>query len=396
MANKFAIEAIFKGIDKMSGPVRKMGNSIAVFTRRSKARLKTLGKAIKGVGSTMLGIGKKAGAIGGVAAGALGFLIKKVADAGDNLAKFGRRVGFSVESLQEWRQVGELAGIEAQAFDDSLQGFSKRLGEAKVGTGSLVTFLKKFDKQLLKQLVSAKGNEEAFELLVNALRNTTDASKTSALAAAAFGRSGLKFVNIADSSAEAVKGQRKEMIKLGLISQKSAEDSEVFNDMLLRFTKSLSGVANIIGGALIPVLTPMIEKMTELVVGLRPEIEAFAKAFAADLPNKLMAVRDAFVQIGSVMRGLFTLGKSIATIFDATFGAVGRFLGSAAGAIVSSIQGSAANRNALIDQADAGVITRESRQTSTAELLIRDQTGRAEMTGSVAPGIDLQLEPSGA
>lgn len=471
MANKFSIEGVFKGIDKMTAPVRKMGKSIATFGRRSVARMKTLGKSIGKVGGIMASIGKRAALFGGVAIGAIGLLIKKTADLGDNLAKLGRRVGFTVEELQQWRQVAELAGIDQKAFDDSLSGFSKRLGEAKVGTGSLVTFLKKFDKQLLKQLVTTKGNGKAFEVLVDKLRDVKDPALKSALAMAAFGRSGLRFVNIADSSKEAIKKQRMEMVRFGQISQKSAEENEVFNDALTRMRRAFEGVGFSIASVLIPRLTPLIDKVTGFIVDSRPQIQAWLKQFAERIPaafdiasngamklwkgfqsltqgagsffggisfegliNGLLSVFNIMVKVinligdivpkltpmidffsSNLFQGLAsTLGfvlKLASEVADIVLAlvdlplSIGRFIGRSVAKIVLHAESSQADRMALIDQADAQMVTpqertarsiEEHRQTSTAELLIRDQTGRAELTGKTAPGIDLELLPTGA
>jgi len=65
MASRFSVEAVFKGIDRISRPVSRMANRIGKFTRKARVQLKALG-------STVVNLGKKFTKILGIgAAGAL-------------------------------------------------------------------------------------------------------------------------------------------------------------------------------------------------------------------------------------------------------------------------------------------------------------------------------------
>jgi hypothetical protein len=393
MANRFAIEAVFKGIDKMTAPVRKMGGAIATFSRRAKARLHTVAKSVGKIGGAFVQAAKKASLIGGVALGAVGLLIKKVANAGDELAKFGRVVGFTVEELQEWRHVAGLAGLTNEEFTKGLRTFNKNLGEAKLNTGAMVTVVKKFDKGFLQQLKTTKDTEKAMQLVIDRLRAMKDPALKAALANAAFGRAGAKMINVADNSAAAIRRQRGEMQKLGTISQKSAEDSEAFNDMLSRLFKSFMGVAQVVAGQLIPVLTPMVEQLTELVVGLRPEIEAWAKAFVATLPERLESMKQGFSELVEFGRDLVSVFREVVSLSRAvggTFGAAKERLGQIGSSIGLGIADIA---DVFRSDADAPMVAPSGGrgQTVNSTVTIKDQTGRAEPEGKLPPGVSLEV-----
>ncbi len=67
----------------------------------------------------------------------------------DKLAKSARVFGFTTDALQEFRFVAEQSGVATTMFDSSMVALTKRMGEAKANTGPLVSFLKKYDEQLL-------------------------------------------------------------------------------------------------------------------------------------------------------------------------------------------------------------------------------------------------------
>jgi len=205
------------------------------------------------------GLGKIArvgGTAAGVLAGAVVVALNRTADATDALANQSRRLQFPIEDLQEWKFVAEQSGVSQELLDKSLGAFTKRLGEAKAGTGPLVTGLKKINPALLKQLNQTTSVSEAFELYIRAMRTSKSATEKAALANAAFSRAGLELVNISDNSAAAIKALRTEQRENGLVTQEQAENAEAYNDAMNSLKKSIGGL---IQGVLLP-LTPAITK----------------------------------------------------------------------------------------------------------------------------------------
>lgn len=356
--NRFEIETIFKGKNKISAPLSKMRASVGRFIRKVKSGFSKATRVIGFMTKSIFALGKRMALFGLIALGAIGLMLKKFADAGDKLAKFSRRVGIGVESLQEWRFAAGLAGIEAEAFDKSIEKLAKGIGEARAGTGTMVTLLKKTNPELLRQLLLVEKTEDALLLGVDALRKTTNAQDKAALSTALFGRAGTKMINLSENTTKALADQRKEARALGLITEGGAKDSELFNDALLRAQMALIGIRNVIGEELLPVLTPMIDKFKEFAIDLRPKVQAFAKEFAAKLPeriNKMIGffkellplgkrvfegmknaaadidLNDVVDKLGNVLDIMDKLATAVGLIAD-SFGAIGGGVGKLAGA----------------------------------------------------------------
>jgi len=417
MANRFEVESIFKGKDKISAPISKMRTRITRFLRSVRTGFKKANKVIGGMTKAIFSLGKKMSLFGAIAIGAVGVMLKKFADAGDELAKFSRRIGIGVEALQQWRFAAGLSGIETESFDKAIGKLAKGIGEARANTGTLVTLLKKSNPELLKQLLTVDKTEDGLLLMVDALRKTSNAQDKAALATAAFGRAGANLINLAENSEEALKGMRLESSKLGLITEAQAKSSEKFNDALLRAKLALTGIRNVIGGALLPVLTPLIDRFKEFAVGLRPKVEAFAKSFAEALPERVEALISGFKQliplakkffagIASIdkesltslmsdLRGVLSLMKAIGTAVNAiatVFKVIGTGLGNLAGISALAFQGDFSaiaaeaktkNEGRALKQAPNVVspserVSRSIEETKTTNedrLIIENQTG---------------------
>jgi hypothetical protein len=175
-------------------------------------------QAFNSIANKLGGLKKAAGAVG-IAVGAIGaaFVVaaKKTIDFADEIAKTADMVGLSTSALQELRIAADLAGISQSQLDTALGALSKRLGEFRVGTGALKTFLDKADPSFGQLLQSTTSNEEAFRLIITRLSEYTNAQDRAALSAAAFGRSA--GVALSKLSTEALEDGIRKARELGLV-----------------------------------------------------------------------------------------------------------------------------------------------------------------------------------
>ena len=136
-------------------------------------------------------------AFAAVAVRALSKFVTSALDAADATAKTSRAIGITSDKLQELRFAADISGISMETLDGALLGFSKRVGEARAGTGSLVTLLRAQDVQLLANVQSASTVDEAFDLITQAANKMGNEMDKSALLSAAFGRTaGTAFKNL--------------------------------------------------------------------------------------------------------------------------------------------------------------------------------------------------------
>lgn len=323
---KFSVETVFRAIDRITAPVNRMQQRIGRFTTRASSALRVLGRATDGVVGGMVGLAKNAAALAGVGSlGALYVSITKVADGADALAKTARRLAFPIEELQEWRFVAEQSGVDVSLLESSLSAFTKRLGEAKAGTGALTTYLKKTNKPLLRQLKATEDTSEAFELYLNYIRQASSASDKAAIASAGFSRAGLKLINITHNSAQAIKDMRIEQRQNGVITQAQAEAAEAYNDALNSLKKSLFGLLQTAILPMMPAMTETLRNWREFIVSNRELVALRVKEFFINVFKALNVVKDSLVFVAENKDAIKKMGitfLSLIAIVKATTAAL--------------------------------------------------------------------------
>jgi hypothetical protein len=343
-SNRFSVAAVFSAVDKVTAPVSRMQNSVLRFSRRAEAGLRSvdraMGKVTGALNAGFMRVAKWGGAAAAAGIAATVVAMNRAADRADNLAKTTARLKFPIEEFQQWQFVAQQSGMDTAIFDKGLEKFTRTIGDAKVGTGALSTMLKNSNPALLKQLKSAKDSAAAFDVFIDAMRNTTDQSVKMAMAQAAFGRAGAKFVNVADTSADAVAALRREQVENGVVTAEQAAAAEAYNDALNSLKLSFTGVLQ---GALLPMLpaaTKYIRLLREWIVENKALIQGKFLEFVHSAKDALMQLWDRIKDynqthdiLGQAISAFETITKVI--IFLGTHG--GKIL-----AIVTAIYGLAA------------------------------------------------------
>lgn len=256
MARSFSTRVIFEAVDRITGPIGGINRKIEDLSKRASFA----SKAASGFGRTIGAITGPVGALAGGAgiAGAAAAITRFTKQA-DEIAKFSRQVGVSTEALQAWRHSSELVGVGADKFNDSLKQFSIRLGQARAGTGPLVSAFAKTNPAFLEQLKAANSTEEALSLYIAEMKKVENPTDRAVIAAAGFSEGNLEMARFAEATAEELANQRAEAIALGLVTGDAATASERFNDGMTRLQAAVGGVSNIILSKLVPVLADAIE-----------------------------------------------------------------------------------------------------------------------------------------
>jgi hypothetical protein len=252
----FEAKTTFKTVDKSTRVVGKIQSKIMRFTSKVAMGMRKVNRAVSKVtGAVTRGL-KYGFATATVAATGLFFAINRTAESMDALAKKTRAINFPIEEFQEWRFVAEQSGVSQGIFDKSLTKFTKTVGELKGGYGAMFTALKKTNRPLLRQLKTTDNVADAFDLYLKAIHETPNAMDKAALATAAFGRSGVDMINVANNSAKEIEKLRYQMRENGIVTAEQAAKAEAYNDMMNRVKYTVSGF-------MVDVLSPLMPLMTE-------------------------------------------------------------------------------------------------------------------------------------
>ena len=261
--------------------------------------------------------------IGGVAiAAGLAKLVTGLGDQNDALAKASRRAGLTAQSYAELRFAFGLAGVTAEEFDSGLGKMNKSLGEAKVGSGKLAGFLKKSTPEFLKQLVAVESNEKAFDLLIGQMGTLKGPAERAAFAAAAFGSAGEKMTLVLEGGAKGLADARRQFTELhGVIDGKALKSSEDFVDAQARVGVAVQGVKQAIGQQLMPLLTPLLGRMSKWIAANRELI-------AVKVSETIQALGSAIAAVDwpGVAKFVGLLAEGIQTLWRVTGGAEGAMI----------------------------------------------------------------------
>jgi len=266
---RFRIDAIFRGIDRVSRPINRMQARIGRFTRAAVRGLRNVdrvtGRIARAIGTGL----RRALMAATVALVAFRAIINRTVDDLDELAKQSKRLDFPIEELQQWTFAAEQAGINSETFSKSMDKFTKTLGEAKSGYGTMSENLKKTNPELLKQLKNTENVADALDLYIGAMRDSKSAAEKAALGATAFGRSGVKLVNLANLTETELAKLKKEMLANGVATLEQAEAAEKYNDTVNSMKLALGGFMRSVLMPIIPMLTKAAEKIREWVINNR-------------------------------------------------------------------------------------------------------------------------------
>jgi len=313
VAARFPLSVIIQAVDRVTAPLRRVNDRIRRLTApvnrltnsfralSEAADLPRLMSGFVGVGRAIGGVGRELGALVrriGVFIGlsGAGFLaiVRGAMQAGDELRKASARVGMTANAYAQLQFVAERTGIAQQEFTTSMEFFVKTLGQAKAGTGSLVTLLKAVSPHLLQQMTTARSTEEALNLMFRAIGRLDDPSKRAALAIAAFGRSGAKMAEVARLGADEIAALRAEFVRLQGDQEEFARLSEEADDAWTNLTHAMRGARNAAVVEIFPILTDLLRRLTDFIVENRKAIADWARNFAKGLPAKIDALIDGF------------------------------------------------------------------------------------------------------
>ena len=239
-------------------------------------------------------------AFGALAVRALSRFVTKAVDAADSIAKTSRAIGITSDKLQELRFAADISGISMATLDSAMLGFSKRVGEARAGTGTLFTILNKTDQALLANVQSAGSVDEAFDLITQAANAMGNEMDKSALLSAAFGRTaGTAFKNLVPDI-ERLSARARE---LGLVIDASlllkAEDTKdkltelgaVLNVKFMNFVLQNARVIDQLADALMNAATAAGEWLADMGPSETANIDSLDRRIVA-LNNKLKELNE--------------------------------------------------------------------------------------------------------
>lgn len=349
----YGLNVIINAVDRVTAPLRGIlgrvrAASAGVSGALDRAGLPIFTNSLRNVGSAFGGVGSAVsassaklmglGATLGITGAALGLFINGYADATGAIGDAAERTGISRERFQELSFAAKLAGSSSEVMAVALQKMNLNIGAATNGSKELKEMFSGLGIKIKDAGGKLKSTDELFDIFVDRIGRIKDPTLQAQAAVKIFGKSATELLPFLRDGKAGINEMAAEARRLGVVlSDDAVRDGEAFGDILDTLKATLGGVGNIIGTALVPELSKMSTWLTETIVKYRPQIEAFATAFAKDLPGNIERI---VVFLGDMYDGIQPVISAVGWLSD-TFGganvifaALGAYIG---GGLVMSI-----------------------------------------------------------
>jgi hypothetical protein len=197
-------------IDRLDRQLEQARRKTTTTTNRMTDGFKKVRTSVNAVRAGIVGI------TGAVGIGAFASLTREAIQFSRTLANTSERLGLTTDELQELRFAATQSGVAVNQFDIGFQRFTRRVAEARQGTGELREVI----RDLGIDISANRSNVEVFEDFIEVLANTEDASERVRIAFKAFDTEGVGFVQIVQGGAGALAAYRQQAIETGQVLDK--------------------------------------------------------------------------------------------------------------------------------------------------------------------------------
>lgn len=326
--SELSAKITISAIDHASAVVKGIGNTL----ERLKAQSAGLSAAWGNVSNAAGNVARNLAVVGIAAAGvgaSVYAMTKHYADVSEQLQLSANKAGVSTDALQRLQYSAKLANIEASKLDTGLKFLNKNMAASLVtGSKGKENAQAKAFKELGINVHNTNGtmktaDQTILEVADSFHNKMLPAAEKVRIAQALLGRAGTDLVPILNQGSEALKKQGDELARLGhILTSKEIESNKHFAEDLKKLNFAVSGLGAVVASALIPVLTPLVEQMTEWIAAnkawLGTEIKDDVIAFGTALKSVwivLKALKEIIWPVVAAFGGLKTVILSIGAIY---------------------------------------------------------------------------------
>ncbi|MCD1593352.1 phage tail tape measure protein [Thalassospira xiamenensis] len=329
MAKNFVVSMILNARETVSGPMRRVQSMLTGIRARASAVTRSLGfhkitDGFRRLGTSFAGLGRHISGVGvgllglagiGFGGGVLAWLHSGAGEA-DVLAKFGRTVGISTERLQQWQHAAnQAAGMTNEELRKSFRDLAKNVGDAANGIGRAKPIFEALGIPLRDNQGNVRDLNDLLPELQAAFRKIENPALRTSTAMKLFGESGSKMSLLLQQPQEEMDRLFGDMERLGMISNEAAADTEAYNDALDSWGKSFTGIRNGLMSYFMPMMTPLIKKMTEFMVSMRPEVVERLGSAISGAANTMMGwftvAQDGTTPAGQALKSFMSTIESL-------------------------------------------------------------------------------------
>lgn len=286
---KEKINIVLQGIDNTTKAFNNIKRNLDVLDRRTKLLQNTFkGVAVAATASLT----------------AIGVVVGTSTARIDRLVKTSEKLGIGVEFLQQFRFAAEQVGIRTETADMALQRFSRRVAEARKGTGEAKDTLTQLGIALFDSSGQARAIEDVMFDVADAMSETKDASEQVRQAFKFFDSEGVALVALMKEGSGTMRDFFSDAQNLGaVLSTDAAKGVADFADAFTRVKTGIKGVTDQFTAGLAPVLEQISEDFAQFIIDTNAEIEKLGfESLGQYLATEFL---DIILTITEVLEGTF-------------------------------------------------------------------------------------------
>jgi len=260
-------------------------------------------------------VGKIATAAGVAVTAAFTAIVLKTAAVGDQFDKMSLRTGVAVEDLSALAYVADISGSDIGTLEKGLKALTKVMDDASRGIGEGLDAFRELDIAVVDVDGNLRSTVDVLKEAATKISAIEDPTKQAAYAMDLFGsRAGPQLLPLLKMGEEGIEDLMTKAEELGIVvSTEAATAAAEFTDRLTDLKGSLFGAGRMIGDTLIPAITPLIEKVIEIVVRIKewaeenkPLVENIFK-WAAGLGIALAVIGPMLMLLPALITGITML-----------------------------------------------------------------------------------------
>lgn len=299
-----------KGLGETTGEGSGFGDVLETLAGKLGINLPDgIGKTLNGMGS----LSTKMTAIIGVSAAVVTAIVAvekaliemtlAQAEAARETETMAQVMGMTTTEYQEWDYLLKTVGYSAEQAQGDLSMLAERAMDAAEGVGEGAELFNKLGINVEKSHGVLKSQSELFTEVVDKLSKMTDETERNAIASALLNTTGERLVPILNATSGEMETMRQRAHELGVVL--AEEDVTALSDLSKtagEFQAAGEGLQKMIAGKMSPSLENLLDKGTDVVVGLTDALENSG--------------------IIEVFSGLLDIVAAISPLFDVMFASV--------------------------------------------------------------------------
>ncbi|TAL89288.1 MAG: hypothetical protein EPN62_08800 [Candidimonas sp.] len=301
MANKFQItitavdkatarvKQVKQAIAKLTAPVTKLKNSVKSFSReiglpKVAGAFRKVGTAVGDVHRKVMSLVAPMAAIIGVGSiGGLTLLATSWSRLAQSVSNSASIIGISTSELTQYQGAARLTGVSADALTASMKSFGDTMEDAVYGRNQQAyAMLMHLNVGLHKTAGGAVDTTRAMNDVADAIARHKNNPQAQSLIARQFGIEAL--LPLLKRGSKGIEDYRRMVRDYGAeMTGPVAQAGENFQVSLIKTNLAMDGLWNSIMGRVLPVLTPMVDKLGTWIAANRELIATKLEQWAKDL-----------------------------------------------------------------------------------------------------------------